>query len=198
MFAWFFTYMPVGKNAPTDLLASAEQREYMYHQIRKFRWTKPIFTLDFWNDGEFVNGCIAGGRNFLHINANGDIEPCAFTHYSDSNIRQKTLIETYTSPLFQLYHKEQPFNENQLRPCPLLDNPGRLAQLVEDAGAHSTDLLDQENVEDLCEKCHATADRWAVVADELWSEDKTTSSRIRTEYWAEREKEEEKEAAPVA
>ena len=85
-FAWFFTYMPVGVSAPTDLLVSAEQREYMYHQIRKFRNTKPIFTMDFWNDGEFVGGCIAGGRNYLHINANGDITPnimlLAFFHTS--------------------------------------------------------------------------------------------------------------------
>ena len=31
--------------------------------------------LDFQNDGEFVGGCIAGGRNYFHINANGDAEP---------------------------------------------------------------------------------------------------------------------------
>ena len=40
-FARFFTYMPVGVNAVPDLIATAEQREFMYHQIRKFRKTKP-------------------------------------------------------------------------------------------------------------------------------------------------------------
>ena len=88
-FAWFFTYMPCGQGAVPALLATAEQREFIYHQIRKFRQTKPIFTLDFWNDGEYVGGCIAGGRRYCHINANGDVEPCAFVHYSDSNIREK-------------------------------------------------------------------------------------------------------------
>lgn len=61
----------------------------MYHSIRHFRGNKPIFTIDFQNDGEYVGGCIAGGRNYLHINPNGDVEPCAFIHYSDSNIREK-------------------------------------------------------------------------------------------------------------
>ena len=75
-------------DALPELMASAEQREYMYHQVRKFRKTKPIFTMDFWNDGEFVGGCIAGGRSYLHINANGDVEPCAFIHYSDANIKE--------------------------------------------------------------------------------------------------------------
>ena len=107
-FAWYFTFMPIGVGSPTNLMVSAEQRKYMYDQLRKFRDTKPILTIDFWNDGEFVNGCIAGGRSYLHINANGDIEPCAFIHYSDSNIYEKTLIEAYQSPLFMEYRRNQP------------------------------------------------------------------------------------------
>lgn len=167
-FAWFFTYMPVGKDAPTDLIATAQQREYMYRQIRKFRETKPIFTMDFWNDGEYVNGCIAGGRNYLHINANGDIEPCAFIHYSDSNIKDKTLLEAYQSPLFMQYHDNQPFNNNHLRPCPLLDNQGRLSEMIEKSGAPSTDLKDPEDVHDLTAKCKNAAEHWAPVAEKLW------------------------------
>ena len=139
-FAWIFTYMPVGADAMPELIATAEQREYMYHQVRGFRKTKQLFTLDFWNDGEYTDGCIAGGRCYLHINANGDIEPCAFTHYSDSNIHEKTLLEAYKSPLFMQYYRNQPFSDNMLRPCPLLDNQGRLTEMIEQAGAKSTDL----------------------------------------------------------
>jgi MoaA/NifB/PqqE/SkfB family radical SAM enzyme len=173
-FAWFFTYMPVGAGAPTDLLATAEQREFMYRQIRSLRDTKPLFTMDFWNDGEYVGGCAAGGRYYLHINANGDYEPCAFIHYSDSNIREKTLLEALKSPLFMEYKKNQPFNDNHLRPCPLLDNEGRLAELVNSSGAHSTDLCSPESVDDLCAKCSKTCNSWAVTADKLWNERKMT------------------------
>lgn len=169
-FAWFFTYMPVGKDAVPELLADACQREYMYHQIRKFRSNKPIFTMDFWNDGEYVNGCIAGGRNYLHINANGDIEPCAFIHYSDTNIHDSTLLEALKNPLFMQYKKNQPFNENHLRPCPLLDNPGRLTEMVEKSGAESTDMKEPEDVRELSAKCYDAAQNWATVADELWEE----------------------------
>ena len=102
-FCWLFTYMPVGKAAVPELMVTAEQRKFMYEQVRKFRKTKPLFTMDFWNDGEYSGykekglpgysgGCIAAGRRYLHINAGGDIEPCAFIHYSDSNIREKTQI----------------------------------------------------------------------------------------------------------
>ena len=169
-FAWFFTYMPVGVDAMPELIATAEQRAFMYRQIRSFRKTKPLFTLDFWNDGEYTGGCIAGGRSYLHINANGDIEPCAFTHYADSNIKEKTLLEAYRSPLFLQYLENQPFNRNMLRPCPLLDNPGRLADMVEAAGAHSTDLQNPEEVHALCRKCVPAAEAWAPVAADLWRE----------------------------
>ncbi|MEA5039200.1 MAG: radical SAM protein [Clostridiaceae bacterium] len=168
-FCWFFTYMPIGKDAVPELMATAQQREYMYHQIRKFRKTKPLFTLDFWNDGEYVGGCIAGGRNFLHINAGGDIEPCAFAHYSDSNIREKTLLEAYRSPLFMAYHRNQPFNGNMLRPCPVLDNPGRLTAMVEETGARSTDILAPESAGEYSDKCVSRAAEWAPVANRLWT-----------------------------
>ncbi len=58
-FAWFFTYMPVGSDAVPDLMVTAEQRKAMYRSVRAFRNTKPLFTMDFWNDGEFTHGCIA-------------------------------------------------------------------------------------------------------------------------------------------
>ncbi len=168
-FAWFFTYIPVGSEAATELIATPEQREYMYHQIRKFRYTKPIFTLDFWNDGEYVKGCVAGGRKYLHINANGDIEPCAFIHYSDSNIRDKSILEACQSPLFMQYRKNQPFNSNMLQPCPLLDNPHKLVDMVEKSGAHSTDLQHPENVHRLCGKCTQAAENWTPTAEKLWN-----------------------------
>lgn len=169
-FAWFFTYMPVGKGAVTGLMATAEQREMMYHKIREYRKTKPIFTVDFWNDGEYVGGCIAGGRCYCHINANGDIEPCAFIHYSDSNIREKSLLDAYRSPLFMGYHDNQPWNDNMLRPCPVLDNPGSLTKIVENCGAKNTDYQNLESAGEFSDKCVETAKKWAPVAERLWKD----------------------------
>lgn len=160
--------MPVGVDAAPELMATAEQREFMFHQVRKFRDSKAIFTLDFWNDGEYVNGCIAGGRNYLHINANGDIEPCAFIHYSDSNIHEHSLIEAFKNPLFMQYKENQPFNTNHLRPCPLLDNPEKLEKMLLVSGAKSTEMLHTENVQHLCGKCKTASEKWAAKAEQLW------------------------------
>ena len=167
-FAWFFHYMPIGNEAVPELLPTPEQREVMYQKIRQYRNTKPIFTIDFQNDGEFTKGCIAGGIRYLHINANGDIEPCAFIHYSDSNIKDKTLLEAYKSPLFMAYKEGHPFNDNHLRPCPMLENPEKLKAMVENSGAHSTDMQSPEEVADLYSKCKPYAENWTDKANELW------------------------------
>jgi MoaA/NifB/PqqE/SkfB family radical SAM enzyme len=167
-FCWYFTYMPIGSNAPTDLIATDKQREFMYHQVRRFRKEKPIFILDFWNDGEYVNGCIAGGRTYLHISANGDVESCTFIHYSNVNIKNTSLLETLKSPLFMEYRRRQPFNENHLRPCPLLDNIGALAEMVKRSGAYSTEISNPEDVDSLTDKCKKAAEKWASTSESLW------------------------------
>lgn len=170
LFAWIFTYMPVGKDAPTDLMPTPEQREKLYLFVDKMRQTKPLFTLDFQHDGEYVGGCIAGGRRYLHINAAGDVEPCVFIHYSNANIHDSSLLDCLRSPIFMEYYNEQPFNDNYMRPCPMLENPECLEYMVAKSGAHSTDLVAQESAEELCAKTKPAAEAWASVAERLWTD----------------------------
>lgn len=169
-FIWYFHYMPVGNDASPELLPTPEQRKQVYRRIRDYRSRKPLFAMDFQNDAEFVGGCIAGGRRYFHINANGDVDPCVFVHYSDSNIREKTLLEAMRSPLFQAYHDGQPFNDNMLQPCPMLENPQKLREMVEKTGAASTDMQSPETADHLCAKCDRYAACWAPEAQTLWEE----------------------------
>lgn len=168
-FIWYFHYMPVGNDALPELMPTPEQRVETYHRIRHYRAAKPLFAMDFQNDAEYVGGCIAGGRRYFHINANGDIDPCVFIHYYDSNIREKTILEALCSPMMMAYHDGQPFNENMLRPCPMLENPEKLREMVGKTQAHSTDLQSPETVEHLCAKCDRYAENWKPAAEQLWN-----------------------------
>jgi len=196
-FIWYFHYMPVGNDAAPELMPTPEQRTAVMNRIRDYRSRKPLFAMDFQNDGAYVGGCIAGGRRYLHINANGDVDPCVFIHYSDSNIREKTLLEALRSPMFMAYHDGQPFNENMLRPCPMLENPEKLRAMVEKAGAHSTDPQSPESAEHLCAKCDKYAACWQPVSEKLWYGSKQETmylnkkeylSKDKAERRAEREK----------
>lgn len=180
----YFNYMPVGTNAVKDLIPTPENRKFMYSWLRKMRNSKtgkPMFVFDFQDDGEYVGGCIAGGRRYFHINSAGDMEPCVFIHFSDSNIRTHTLLEALKNPLFQAYYKNQPFNDNHLRPCPMLENPNCLRKIVKETGAYSTDLINQESVDDLCAKCDEFAKAWAPEAEKLWNS--TKHPHPKTQYY---------------
>ena len=171
-YTWYFHYMPVGNDASTDLLLTPEQREYMYHRVREIRageGGKPIIAVDFQNDGEYVSGCVAGGKYYCHINPNGDVEPCVFIHYSSANIHDMSLLDCLKQPLFKAYKANQPFNPNHLKPCPMLENPEKLIQMVHETGAKSTDLQSPETVENLCGKCEHYAADWNDTADKLWN-----------------------------
>jgi len=168
LFVWFFHYMPVGNDAAPELMPNPEQRMKMYHAIREFRSTKAIFSMDFQNDAEYVGGCIAGGRRYLHINAKGAVEPCVFIHYSNVNIHDVTLLEALKSPIFMAYHRGQPFNDNMLKPCPMLENPDILPKLVAETGAVNTDYQSPESAEHLCAKTVPYAKNWTPVAEKAW------------------------------
>lgn len=188
-YALYFNYMPVGKDAVEALIPTPEQRKFMYGWLRKMRngeTGKPIFVMDFQDDGEYVGGCIAGGRNYFHINSAGDMEPCVFIHYADSNIHTDTILEALRKPLFQAYWHNQPFNDNHLRPCPLLENPQCLRKIIAETGAKSTNLEAPEDVETLCSRCDKFAKEWQPVADELWASRKHPNPK--TQYFRDMKK----------
>ena len=66
------------------------------------------------------------------------------------------------------YHDNQPFNDNMFKPCPMLENAGKLTKMVNETHAHSTDLISPEDPKDLEGKCAPYAKEWNKTADDMW------------------------------
>jgi hypothetical protein len=124
--------------------------------------------VDFWNNGHLAFGCLAAGNGFIHINSKGDVEPCAFCHYSDSNIHEVSLLDALRSPFFTGFRKAQPFSSNPLRACPLVDVPEGIVNVVKEGNAHSTHFNNPESAETLAEKNYKRAEQWKIKAEELF------------------------------
>ena len=56
--------------------------------------------ISFPGDEKTSGGCLAAGRGFFHINAYGGAEPCPFSAYSDTSLKEVPLEEALESPLF--------------------------------------------------------------------------------------------------
>jgi len=178
----YFLYLPVNGQADFSLMVTPEQRDHLRKQVMYFRQTKEMFFLDFWNDGPHVNGCIAGGRRYFHLNAKGDVEPCVYTHIATDNIRNTTLAKALDSPLFRSIRARQPHNSNHLRPCMIIDNPHVMRELIEETNPYFTHLGAEEIYTTKSHEMDAYAEHFAELADWVWQNeyiDEQTKSRIK-------------------
>jgi MoaA/NifB/PqqE/SkfB family radical SAM enzyme len=167
---WYFLYTPVGKDTEWELVPAPEQRDLLRKRVEHFRSTKEMFFGDFWNDGPVVGGCIAGGRKYLHINSNGDVEPCVFCHFAMHNIKDTPLSEAVTSPMFKKIRENQNSNDNLLQPCMIVDHPDQYREVCSMPGVKFT----HEGAEQVLTKFASSIDEYAIdwkkLADKAWKE----------------------------
>ncbi len=168
---WYFMFMPVGHEPAIDLMLTPEQRLRLGERTRKIRVTKKIFPVDFFNDAPYVGGCIAG-KYYCHINSNEDVEPCIFAHYSAVNLKNKPLISAFEHPFFKEHIARQPYNDNMLLPCMMIDNPTVVREIMEKTGAKPSDrgaemmLYDEE----FKRRIDEVAENFKPYADKAWEE----------------------------
>jgi MoaA/NifB/PqqE/SkfB family radical SAM enzyme len=169
-FGWLFNYMPIGSDSDLSLCCSADQRAYVMKKIDDYQKRNRFMAIDFANSGHKSIGCVGAGNDYAHINANGDLEPCAFCHYSDVNINDVPLEEALRSQFFKKFRQKKPFSKNFLRPCPMIDVPDAIIEATKSSGVRSTHLAFPESAEELAAKTRPNAEKWESVANDLWEE----------------------------
>lgn len=169
-FGWMFNYLPIGHDADVSLCCSPEERAYVKEKIEAYNKNHNYNIIDFANSGHKSIGCVAAANDFAHINANGDLEPCAFLHYSDTNINDMSLVQALRSPFFKKFRQHKPFSKNMLRPCPIMDVPEALTKITDLEGVRSTHLRCPESARQLVEKTMPLARAWEPVADNMYEQ----------------------------
>jgi MoaA/NifB/PqqE/SkfB family radical SAM enzyme len=170
---WYFQYIPIGLRPDTSLMLLPEERDEIRRRLRRIRNTYSIFIVDFWNDGPYVDGCLAGGREYFHINAKGDVEPCVFVHFAIDNIYKKSLKEVLLSPFFKAIRARQPFSDNPLTPCMIIDNPSALREIVRTYKPLPTHEGAESIVNEFAEFLDEYSERYKEIAKEAWRKEYT-------------------------
>jgi MoaA/NifB/PqqE/SkfB family radical SAM enzyme len=165
---WVFQYIPVGRTPSLELMISPEQRAALGQFVYALRNSRPFFIADFWNDGALVGGCMAGGKQYLHITNRGDVEPCVFCHFSVDNIREKSLHEVIRSPFFTDIRNGIPYDGNLLRPCMMVDRPDVFRSHVQKHAPRPSHAGAESLVEGLAGGLDERAGRVRQVMDRVW------------------------------
>jgi MoaA/NifB/PqqE/SkfB family radical SAM enzyme len=97
---YYINYVPV-QPGTDDLQLGADQVRLLEERLARFRRNLPALFIAFPHDEVALGGCLAAGRGFLHINAYGDVEPCPFSPYSDTNLGDVSFEAALSSPLLQ-------------------------------------------------------------------------------------------------
>jgi MoaA/NifB/PqqE/SkfB family radical SAM enzyme len=96
----YVEYVPADGTSQS-LAPAQEDRELLEERLSALRaGGDRMLYISFPGDEKASGGCLAAGRGFFHINASGGAEPCPFSPFSDTSLRDKSLREALRSPLF--------------------------------------------------------------------------------------------------
>lgn len=81
-------------------------------------------------DEKSSGGCLAAGRGFFHINAHGGAEPCPFSPYSDTSLKEVSLEEALDSPLFRHLQENGNLEKEHIGGCVLFEQRDLVQKLL--------------------------------------------------------------------
>ncbi len=107
-FFLYLEYTPIIEGTGRLVLTS-EQRKRLMELMYSYHSKLPALFIAVPGHEEEVGGCLAAGRGFVHLTAEGDIEPCPFAPFSDANVRDFSLRQALQSGLLKTLrqHPEQ-------------------------------------------------------------------------------------------
>ena len=123
-------YTPI-RQGTDEWVITEEQRRSMKGLVAGFRQRfRAVFVAVPWDEEE-QGGCLAAGRGFVHINARGDLEPCPFAPYSDTNVRQVPLRQALASDFLKVMRESHAMFAETEGGCALWKNREAVQALLE-------------------------------------------------------------------
>ncbi len=132
---YFTEYVPCGPGPAPDWTLSEEQRTVFRRRVLDFRRRKPVVLIQFPHD-EYGpdNRCSAAGRKVLHINSQGDVEPCPFVPISRENVRHGGLRAAFESPFLRAIRGHPELLRRKRYACALWEHREEVKRLAKGEG----------------------------------------------------------------
>jgi MoaA/NifB/PqqE/SkfB family radical SAM enzyme len=93
-------YTPVQEGTEDWVLTGTQRLELLKRRDLFRKKYQAVFVALPWDEEE-IGGCLSSGRGFIHISAEGNVEPCPFIPYSDMNLNNVSLKEALQSKMLK-------------------------------------------------------------------------------------------------
>lgn len=128
----YVEFVPVTPNS-RDLAPGETEREVLRERLAALRKTfGDMVLVSFPGDERSSGGCLAAGRGFFHVDAQGGAEPCPFSPYSDTSLRRVSLREALRSPFFSALREGGTLLEDHAGGCVLFEKQDLVKRLLEE------------------------------------------------------------------
>jgi len=129
-FIIFVEYVPV-TDSTSALAPGDRERKILEDRQSTLRQNfQNMIFISFPGDEKHTGGCLAAGRGFFHINANGGAEPCPFSPYSDTSLKDGSVIQALQSPLFRRLSENGLLSGEHDGGCVLFQKEKQVQQLL--------------------------------------------------------------------
>jgi MoaA/NifB/PqqE/SkfB family radical SAM enzyme len=126
---FFVEYVPV-QPGTEDLIVTDEQRSRLRKLMLTIEHKYPALFVSFPGSEHKYGGCLASGRGFIHVNAYGQVEPCPFAPYSDTDLTQVSLKQALQSQLLKTIRDNHAMLQETKSGCALWEKRDWLKSLV--------------------------------------------------------------------
>jgi MoaA/NifB/PqqE/SkfB family radical SAM enzyme len=127
-----------GEEDPGLALTDGERAEKRRLVAARKREARP-FMINFPADEYARGGCGSAGREFVHVNPQGCVEPCPLSRYAADNVNAVTLREALSSPFFAELRARSASWAHDGEGCLLLAHEADVAAIASTTGAVRTD-----------------------------------------------------------
>jgi MoaA/NifB/PqqE/SkfB family radical SAM enzyme len=124
---FFIDYVPF-KSGTEGLELDEESRIRLLDWIEKNK-RKDMLTVAFPGDEKPYGGCLAAGRGFVHIAADGSVEPCPFAPVSVENVVNIGLEKALKSPFLKAVRDNSDLLEDESHGCALFHKKEELQKI---------------------------------------------------------------------
>ena len=140
-FAFLIDYIPFAHNVQPDLVLTDDDLALKKDLVaQRYAEARPM-VLNFPPAEYAVGPCHAAGRGMIHINADGYVEPCPYSHFAADNVRDKSFEDILRSPFLSTIRADLLDLPNPRGQCLLFDHQREVQQIARQTGGFDTEDL---------------------------------------------------------